>query len=233
MKRVVLLLLSLFLVVSCTGPTTTPTPLPPTEEEPEIAPTVVATIPQVATLPPVWTPTSLPPTATTIPTAVPSTPTVAVSPTIAPEVTESTPEGGVDATLASPVGTTDCAEFRPDLERTGESFSLGDGPTLYWVPFAHAVTYRVRIYDPEGAIILTESVPGELDQFTLPVELFEEFESYIRLANVGVFTWDAIPMGLYDLEFCDLIGGELVFTIGVTGPPTPTQANNEGEGEGG
>jgi hypothetical protein len=169
--------------------------------------TIAACVPRVA--PPtqaVILVTATPgPTVTLAPSPTPLTRRT-LPPTWTPSVFTATPD-----LVALPREATNvpevCSEFSLDFNQNLPSFTLGFEPIIYWFRALGAPLYRVRLYDPSGALIFADDTAS--DSYTFGADLFTLTETY---------AWEVIPMDEARNQLCQAIGSILVGTFAAGAP---------------
>jgi hypothetical protein len=92
-----------------------------------------------------------------------------------------------------------CADFAPDSALNVPTFVIGTAPIIYWTPLEQAWQYRVRIYNPQGELMLTADT-GET-RVQLNASLF---------TVPDVYAWEVVPMNEGREQLCPGVGSLLL-----------------------
>lgn len=144
-------------------------------------------------------------TATRAPTQTPQpTPTPLTRRTLPPSWTPVVPTPTIDfvplARDATDVPRL-CDGFAPDIERSYTTFVVNGNAEVYWTRIPTASLYRVRLYDPSGAIIFEADTPE--DVFVFPENLLTQTELY---------AWEVFPMNENREQMCQPVGSIMIGT---------------------
>lgn len=94
-----------------------------------------------------------------------------------------------------------CDGFAPDIERSYTTFVINGNAEVYWTRIPAATLYRVRLYDPSGAIIF--EVDTAEDVFVFPENLLTQTELY---------AWEVFPMNDRREQMCQPVGSIMIGT---------------------
>lgn len=167
------------------SPTTTPAPALPS-----------ATPFRQPTLPPTWTPV-----------ASPTLLSADSGGSINQGAASATPKPTLTNTPPPPDDI--CFIFTPDSAANipSEAIDYGSSATIYWNPIPVAgYSYEVKLYHPDGNVILDEVVSS--NQYTFPLELLN--------AGGYVYGWEVTPI-LNGLPTCFPITGEIYVDVPIEG----------------
>lgn len=151
-------------------------------------------------------PTSVPQaSATRPPTQTPQpTPTPLTRRTLPPSWTPVVPTPTVDFVPMARDATNVprlCDGFVPDVERSYTTFVVNGNAEVYWTPIPSASLYRVRLYDPSGAIIFEADTAEDIMVF--PESLLTQTELY---------AWEVFPMNDNREQICQPVGSIMIGT---------------------
>lgn len=192
MRKAILMTLLALLLAACS----TPPPPEAATSTPGLeaaSPTPALPTPTRRPLPPTWTPAAGPPqgagpTTTFVPVTPPPTPTTR----------------------------SECLEFRADYQRIGDTFTLGESPTIYWTAVGSA-SYRIEILDPQGMVVHVGIAPVGSSSYSVPAEVFQVDERLFAAGAVAVYTWRLLVLDTAGNQMCQTPSGEL---IPLPGPST-------------
>lgn len=186
MKRAILVTMLAFLLAACSPPPPQAVTATPDMEMASATPEPVLPTPTRRPLPPTWTPAAGPPQG-----AGPTTTFVPVTP------------------LPTPTARTECLEFQADYQRTGDTFTLGTSPTIYWTAITGA-SYRVEILDPQGIVVHVGIAPAGSNSYSVPAEVFQVDERLFAAGTVAVYTWRLLALDTAGNQMCQTPSGELI-----------------------
>jgi len=171
---VLMSMMALVVLAACAGRSSPPTPIPQAmvTRAPTQTPEPTPTPLTRRTLPPSWTP-------------IVPTPTIDYTPM---------PR---DATNVPRM----CDGFAPDIERSYTTFIVNGNAEIYWTRIAAASLYRVRLYDPSGAIIFEADTTEQV--FVFPENLLTQTELY---------AWEVFPMNDEREQICQPVGSIMIGT---------------------